>query len=272
MALKFYARRIMLRVGSCNPEKETPLAGSSLCDSDAAVESAELMSAASAAAAASLLKASAVRVVLKGGAVEVYASAVPAYLVMRRYPAGLCLARPDVFARPHESVVCPTERLLPGQKFYLVPASTISKLRRRIPRNINNSSSSSGCSSGGDSSSSSGGNLDIVEGRAKAMVAAAERESEKEEEEEEGYVCMAKDFYEEREKWVKCFRKKLARGGGGGGSGELQKSKRKKNPFTPPPPVRKREAASRHHRKRMLGGWKPSLPSVQEVSPELVIS
>uniref|UniRef100_A0A6V7QRY2 DUF4228 domain protein n=1 Tax=Ananas comosus var. bracteatus TaxID=296719 RepID=A0A6V7QRY2_ANACO len=263
----------MLRVGYCNPaegerKNRTPLAGSNLRDYDAAVESVELMSAVSAAAAASLLKASAVRVVLKGGAVEVYASAVPAYLVMQRYPAGLCLARPDVFARPHESVVCPTERLLPGQKFYLVPASTISKLRRRIPRNINNKSSSSSSSDG--SSSSSGGNLDVVEGRAKAMVA-AEREREGEEEEEEECVCMAKDFYEEKEKWVKCFRKKLARGGGGGG-GELQKSKKKKKkkPFTPPP-VRKGEVVSRQHRKRMLGGWKPSLPPVQEVSPELVI-
>ncbi|XP_073098549.1 uncharacterized protein [Elaeis guineensis] len=77
-------------------------------------------------------KDSVVRIVLASGNVELYSSAVPAYLVMEKHP-GLCLARPEVFKKPHESLVGPKERLLPGQKFYLIPRSTVTKLRRKIP-------------------------------------------------------------------------------------------------------------------------------------------
>ncbi|OVA20800.1 Protein of unknown function DUF4228 [Macleaya cordata] len=73
-----------------------------------------------------------VRIVRKGGFVDLYRYAVSASQVMEKYP-GMCVTRPEVFKRPHESLVQPEEKLQPGQKFYLVPRSTIQKLKRKFP-------------------------------------------------------------------------------------------------------------------------------------------
>jgi len=73
------------------------------------------------------------RVVLRGGVVEVYPGVVLACTVIRNHPPGLCLAHPDVFRNPHGAVVRPLEPLFPGQKFLLLPESTVVRLKKKIP-------------------------------------------------------------------------------------------------------------------------------------------
>ncbi|PSR96435.1 Phylloquinone omega-hydroxylase [Actinidia chinensis var. chinensis] len=73
----------------------------------------------------------ALRIVHMGGQVESYYMAVPASRVMEKYPS-FVLARPDIFRRPWEAVVRSEAILVPGQKFFVVPRRTITKLRRRI--------------------------------------------------------------------------------------------------------------------------------------------
>ncbi|XP_038977529.1 uncharacterized protein LOC120108045 [Phoenix dactylifera] len=141
---------------------------------------------------------SVVRIVLAGGIVELYSAAVPAYLVMEKHP-GLCVARPEVFKKPHESLVGPKERLLPGQKFYLVPRSTVTKLRRKNPCRLRGD---------GDAKETV---LDKVEGEEGDGVS-------------EESVCSAKDFYVSKEKWSDCLSKRFENGV----EREIQK------PFMPP--------------------------------------
>ncbi|KAJ9708800.1 hypothetical protein PVL29_000693 [Vitis rotundifolia] len=71
-----------------------------------------------------------IRVVHAGGREEVYQNAVLASQLMEKYP-GLCVARPEVFKNPHKSLLWPEEKLLPGQKYYLIPCTTAQKLMRR---------------------------------------------------------------------------------------------------------------------------------------------
>ncbi|RWW14557.1 hypothetical protein GW17_00021669 [Ensete ventricosum] len=173
---------------------------------------------------------SVVRVVLAGRMVELYAGAVSAQLVMEKYP-GLCLTRPDVFRRPHESLVSPKERLLPGQKFYLVPRSTVMKLRQNIPN---------------------GPEEEEEEGlRAAAVEEVSVREAKEREELSDESVCSAKDFYVSKETWAECFLKRSEKG--------AEQHKQNK-PFTPPFKKVKQQVGT-------LGGWKPSLSSVKELSP-----
>lgn len=123
-------------------------------------------------------KNSVVRIVLAGGMVELYGGAVSAQLVMEKYP-GLCLAKPEVFQRPHESVVSPRELLLPGQKFYLVPRSTLIKLRQNVSRE------------------------DKQENLNTLLNKADDRRDD------DYSMFSAKDFYASKENWVECFMKKL---------------------------------------------------------------
>lgn len=71
-----------------------------------------------------------VRIIHAGGLVERYQCAIHAGRLMEKYP-NMCIARPDVFKQPHKSVVRWDEYLLPGQKFYLIPQSTVKKLKRK---------------------------------------------------------------------------------------------------------------------------------------------
>lgn len=73
----------------------------------------------------------ALRIVHPGGRVECYYMAIPANIILEKYPS-FVLAKPEVFRRPWDSVVRPEKILRPGQKFYLVPPHTVKKLRRRI--------------------------------------------------------------------------------------------------------------------------------------------
>ena len=98
------------------------------------------------------------KIVLPGGVVELYYVAVPAAKIMEAHPSFM-VARPEVFRRPWDSLVHPDEILNPGEKYFLVPRSTVRKLRRRIrkpdgdfPGNSFSSQSSASPSSSGTAS------------------------------------------------------------------------------------------------------------------------
>lgn len=78
----------------------------------------------------SLSKDISVRIVHAGGREELYQNEVSVSQLMEKYP-GMCVARPEVFKKPHESLLWPEENLLPGQKYYMIPTSTAKKLKRR---------------------------------------------------------------------------------------------------------------------------------------------
>jgi len=171
-------------------------------------------------------KDSVVRIVLASRMVEVYDGAILAYSVMHKYP-GLCLARPEVFKRPHESLVGPKEVLLPGQKFYLVPKTTVKKLQQNHPKKPQA----------------------LAEAAVRGMVS-DHQVSDKEEGEEA--VCSAKDFYVENEERSQRLVRKLVKGSG---------KQEQKKPFNPP------IKTSPRRKKGVLDGWKPALTSVEEISP-----
>ncbi|KAL4193418.1 hypothetical protein AMTRI_Chr06g176800 [Amborella trichopoda] len=123
------------------------------------------------------------RIVHAGGFVEKYYVAIRAAEVLEKHP-GLCLARPEVFKRPQESLVSPDESLLPGQKFLLVPQSTVRKLRERHSER----------------------SLELAE-------RAFERDSvvkkcEEGEDGEDCSICSAREFFLARDRWSTCIRKR----------------------------------------------------------------
>lgn len=73
-----------------------------------------------------------VRIVHAGGREELYQNVVTASQVMKKYP-GMSVVRSEVFKNPHESLLCPEDDLLPGQKYYIIPSTTVQKLKRRHP-------------------------------------------------------------------------------------------------------------------------------------------
>uniref|UniRef100_A0A1D1Y9F4 DNA-directed RNA polymerase subunit beta n=1 Tax=Anthurium amnicola TaxID=1678845 RepID=A0A1D1Y9F4_9ARAE len=196
---------------------------------------------------------SVVRVVLAGGMVEVYPNVVAAREVMEKHP-GLCVARPEVFSRPQESLLGPTEKLFPGEKFYLVPHTTVQKLRQRQrvqPRQPGS----------GD------GRRDVREGKATEAAAGSqpgEAEEGGEMHDDDELLCSAKDFYVSRDRWGEFIarRRRLEAAGG---------AERKEEQRPPPQPKRKGGPApqppiGRKFCKKGLR-WQPSLPSVTEISP-----
>uniref|UniRef100_A0A803PGW3 Uncharacterized protein n=1 Tax=Cannabis sativa TaxID=3483 RepID=A0A803PGW3_CANSA len=76
-----------------------------------------------------------VRIVHPGGREEWYPSALTAFQLLEKYP-GKCVARPEVFKNPHESLLWPQEKLLPGQKYLIIPTSTVQKLMRKHPEKL----------------------------------------------------------------------------------------------------------------------------------------
>uniref|UniRef100_A0A7N0VAX4 Uncharacterized protein n=1 Tax=Kalanchoe fedtschenkoi TaxID=63787 RepID=A0A7N0VAX4_KALFE len=93
---------------------------------------------------------SALKLVHPGGRVECYYMAMPAAKLMERYPSFL-LATPNVFKQPWDAIIHPDQLLFPGQKFLVVPQTTVRKLRRRIqkPTTPLNPDVSSSTSAGG---------------------------------------------------------------------------------------------------------------------------
>ncbi|XP_062110413.1 uncharacterized protein LOC133822181 [Humulus lupulus] len=76
-----------------------------------------------------------VRIVHPGGREELYPSALTAFQLLKKYP-GKCVARPDVFKNPHESLLWPEEKLLLGQKYLIIPSSTVQKLKQKYPEKV----------------------------------------------------------------------------------------------------------------------------------------
>nr|GMD23267.1 bifunctional dTDP-4-dehydrorhamnose 3,5-epimerase/dTDP-4-dehydrorhamnose reductase-like [Ipomoea batatas] len=76
-----------------------------------------------------------VRIVHPGGREELFQDAISASIVLERYP-GMAVAKPGIFKHPNESVLAADDRLLPGQKYYIVPSSTVEKLKRRHSRRV----------------------------------------------------------------------------------------------------------------------------------------
>ncbi|KAD2803964.1 hypothetical protein E3N88_37341 [Mikania micrantha] len=71
-----------------------------------------------------------VRVVHAGGSEDLYQNPVMVTQLVKNYP-GMCLAKPEVFKNPNESVLSGTDLLLPGKKYYLVPLTTLKKLKKK---------------------------------------------------------------------------------------------------------------------------------------------
>lgn len=71
------------------------------------------------------------RVIHPGSREELYETPILASQLMNKYP-GMWVARPQVFRKPHESILCPGESLVPGQKYYMIPSTTAMKLKRKF--------------------------------------------------------------------------------------------------------------------------------------------
>nr|CAB3497491.1 unnamed protein product [Digitaria exilis] len=171
-------------------------------------------------------KESVVRVVLSSGVVEVYPGVVLACTVIRKHPPGLCLALPDVFRNPHGALLRPLEPLFPGQKFLLIPWSTVEKLKQRIPE------SSIGAFADDDDDAGDGEEEDTTTGSDDEPTSSTETEVSEdhsisgavEEEEEAAAVgdgvsssfmpaCSARDYFEARDRWSACrFRRLVEQG------------------------------------------------------------
>ncbi|KAL0342156.1 UNVERIFIED_CONTAM: hypothetical protein Scaly_1878200 [Sesamum calycinum] len=68
-----------------------------------------------------------VKIVHPGGRVELHDRPIPAAELLTRNPK-CCVAHPTVFRHPH-GIVSPTTLLALGQKYYIVPITTIRKLQ-----------------------------------------------------------------------------------------------------------------------------------------------
>ncbi|CAN1795134.1 Beta-arabinofuranosyltransferase RAY1 [Linum perenne] len=77
-----------------------------------------------------------VRIVHPGGRQELFESAVPAREIMDKYP-GTCIAKPGVFKNPEESLLQGEEKMMPGNKYLVIPSTTAEKLRHRLSRTKN---------------------------------------------------------------------------------------------------------------------------------------
>lgn len=71
-----------------------------------------------------------VRIVHSGGRIEMYHTPIPASELIKKYP-GLCITTPQIFKRPHESVLSDDDILLPGHKYFLMRCTAVEKLKRR---------------------------------------------------------------------------------------------------------------------------------------------
>lgn len=172
-----------------------------------------------------------VKIILAGGLVELYHGAITASRIMEKYP-GMTVARPDIFKHPNESLVRPDEELLPGEKFYLVPTTTVRKLRRKYQFREERESEVQA--------------LEMRRLEWNRPIGGGAKEGKEETEEQ---VCYAREFYVSKEKWSDSAVKRCCKD---------EESHVEKKGFTPP--IKKAKSW------RKLG-WQPRLDSVEEVSP-----
>lgn len=185
-----------------------------------------------------------VRIVHAGGREEHYRTAILASQLIKKYP-GMCVARPEVFKNPHASILLGEEILWPGQKYYIIPSTTVQKLKRRHPENGKVKEPDRHPENGKvrvpdrhpekrkvGPSEGKGAFLDSKVG---PCVDGADHC--------EDSLSSAKDFYASKERWSGCLKK------------EVQKGRKS---FVPP--ILKPGGSFRGL------GWEPSLTSVQELS------
>ncbi|XVF02542.1 hypothetical protein REPUB_Repub04eG0184100 [Reevesia pubescens] len=170
-----------------------------------------------------------VRIIHAGGREELYQNPVPVSDLMEKYP-GMCIARPEVFKNPYESLLWPEDSLLPGQKYYIIPSTTVQKLKRKHQEKVK------------------------VKGAAERRVDMSDARItwDASGENLEDSVYSAKEFFVTKPSNVSKVPKEKR------SKYSLQKGVRVKKPFIPPLP-----------RTKLLqdSGWEPSLTSVQELSP-----
>lgn len=140
-----------------------------------------------------------VRIVHSGGREELYQNVVPASLLMEKYP-GTCVACPEVFKNPQESLLRPEESLLPGQKYYIILTTTAQKIKHKHRKKARAKETAEG-----------------KESPDGIIVNARGWDTDES-------VCSAKDYYASKERWSKHLRRKGIRG---------------KKPFVPPLPKTK---------------------------------
>jgi hypothetical protein len=187
-----------------------------------------------------------VRIARGAGQQDVYNHAVPVYMLMTKYP-GMCVASPDVFKSPHQSVLWKEDLLLPGHKYILISFKDVDKLKRKHQDKDQTKETNrlvekekldtKSKSPRGDKHKEVNGVVEGINVRTKMnepMVADGEVL--------EDSFMYAKKFYNPKEKPNKPSRKR---------------GLRPKKTFVPPFPKTRQF--------RSLG-WKPSLPTVKEVS------
>ncbi|ONM11540.1 uncharacterized protein [Zea mays] len=219
-----------------------------------------------------------VRVVMRGGVVEVYPGVVLACTVIRNHPPGLCLAHPDVFRNPHGAVVRPLEPLFPGQKFLLLPETTVVRLKQRIPESSIGAFADEEEYGDEDETSSSSSSSEADE--VGAMTA-----------------CSARDYFVARDRWSECRFRRLVEQGfavepskdGDDDDDEPAEREKDRARATTKKGNRKRRKGRRRRDRRSspvpqllpvgLRGfatarrtWEPSLPSVEEEEEEAAVS
>ncbi|PWA37692.1 hypothetical protein CTI12_AA589270 [Artemisia annua] len=112
-----------------------------------------------------------VRIVHAGGKEDLYRNPIVVSQLIKRYP-GMCFAWPEVFKNPYEAVLSATDMLLPGQKYLLLPVTTLKKLKKRHSARKNKSTGKQVTDESDDS------------------------------------VCSANDYYVSKEKWSRSLVKK----------------------------------------------------------------
>ncbi|XP_057493955.1 uncharacterized protein LOC130779366 [Actinidia eriantha] len=130
-----------------------------------------------------------VRIIHAGGREELYRYAIPASKLMEKYP-GMCLARPQVFKNPHDSILSAEDKLFPGHKYYIIPSTTVEKLKRKHAKKCKERESTEG----------------------KEPVLDWQTDSDASGDFSEDSVCSAKEFYVSRERWSTYLLKKGQRG------------------------------------------------------------
>lgn len=210
-----------------------------------------------------------VRIVHEGGEVEVYPHAISASKLMAKYP-GMCVAKPEIFTVPHQSVLWPQDHLLLGHKYIIISNGKVEKLKRKyaqqgktkeVSRVVTQETlearttkspwehkSKENCKISVGNEVASQEMMDKRITLSPNGCKIQENYMVKEEKVNakmnhvQEYFCSAKDFSVPKEKITRYSRRKGIKG---------------KKPFVPPLPK------ARSYRGL---GWQPSLPTVQEIS------
>ncbi|KAF5940071.1 hypothetical protein HYC85_021238, partial [Camellia sinensis] len=130
-----------------------------------------------------------VRIMHAGGHEELYQTEIPASKLMEKYP-GMCVARPEVFKYPHESLLLGEEKLLLGHKYYIIPLTTVQKLKRKHSEKRKVKESTEG----------------------KELVLYKRIVDDVSGGCSEAPIRSAKDFYVSRERWSRCLPTKCQKG------------------------------------------------------------